>query len=113
MKKRFLKSIAHKVRLSILGTAVVAVVVSGSFFVVTEYSTYRDGFVENISSMSDVIAYNLTAPIVFSNKREANLTLESFATAPSVELGFVVDDSGSIVASYARDNVSVLPGSPE
>ncbi len=101
-KSRFFNSIVNKVRLSILGTAVVAVVVSGAFVMVSEYAIYRDGFVDNVSSFSDILAHNLSASIVFENESEATKTLNALATVPSVEAAFVTGVSGEVFALYRR-----------
>ena len=101
------RSIADNIRLSILTTAVVAVVVSGSFVIASEYVLFRDNFIENITSVAEVLSINVTAPLVFDDEREARETLAALGAVAGIEQGYIVDATGSVFATFIKQGRTV------
>ncbi|MDJ0848186.1 MAG: ATP-binding protein [Myxococcota bacterium] len=94
------RSILRRFRLSILATALIAVLVSGSFVIVTEYFVYRDSFRENVEGLGKVVGYNMHASLAFDDPSDAQKTLASLATVPAVRGGVVLRADGTALASY-------------
>ena len=97
------KSIVVKVRLMILATAIIVVGTTAPIVTVSQYAAFRDNFVQHVSSLADVTAFNLRAPIAFENSLEADKTLEPFVTVPAVEAGLVIAADGSLLGRYAKN----------
>ncbi len=100
------RPIVDKIRLSILTTAIIAVTVSGTFVITSEYFLYRDNFVTNIASVADVVGFNVRAPIVFDDAEEAELTLRSLGAVPGIHQGAVIQASGRIFARFDRSRAT-------
>ncbi len=94
------RSILRRFRFSILATAVIAVLVSGSFVIVTEYFVDRDAFRENVAGLGKVVAYNLHASLAFDDSSDAQNTLASLATMPAVRGAVVLRSDGTPLATY-------------
>src|SRR4029077_13332291 len=71
-----------------------------------EFLTYRHSALQNLTTLSQIIANNSTAALAFDNPEDARNILGALKAEPHIVAGALYDRKGSLSASYAS------PGSP-
>lgn len=81
--------------------AIVILQVIGTLFIVLR-SSYKKAMLEDIRTMTEVIANNSRAAIVFQDKRGAAKILKSLDAKPDIDCAALYTSAGSIFAEYER-----------
>jgi len=67
-----------------------------------EFLTYRHSAIQNLVTLSQIIANNSTAALAFENPEDARNILSALKAEPHIVLGALYDRKGALFASYAR-----------
>ena len=83
-------------------TCGIALLVASVVHVATEIIAFRQGMVENLSSLAQVIGNNSTAALFFEDQQAAEKTLSALRTESQIVAAFVLNDSDELFAQYTR-----------
>jgi signal transduction histidine kinase/CheY-like chemotaxis protein len=92
--------------------------VSTAFSFAYEVLTYRHSAIQNLTTLSQIIANNSTAALAFENPDDARNILNALKAEPHIVLGALYDGKGALFASYARAGFSAglasdIPAHPQ
>src|SRR5262249_10513733 len=71
-------------------------------FVVYDLTTFRDGMVQNLSTLGRVVAANSTAALAFKNRKDAAETLSSLRAKPEITAAALYDLQGKRFVTYTN-----------
>jgi signal transduction histidine kinase/ActR/RegA family two-component response regulator len=83
-----------------------------------EFLTYRHSAVQNLSTLSQIIANNSTAALAFDNPEDARNILSALKAEPHIVAGALYDRQGALFASYTKvaapsTLASAIPSHPQ
>ncbi|QYM77909.1 PAS domain-containing protein [Horticoccus luteus] len=93
--------IRWKLTLVIVGTSVLALVLTCGIFVTYEWVTYRREALGNLTTIGRLIADNSTAALGFDNPGEATELLATLRAEQAVTVAALYDTQGRLFATYA------------
>jgi len=99
---RFQRSIRDKVLLAMLATTFAALSVTAVVLVVYDYSTYRSGWVGDLTSQAQILAHACAPAIEFDDPNTAMQYLESLAARQRILAAAVYTTDGRPFATYVR-----------
>jgi signal transduction histidine kinase len=102
-------SIRRKLTLIIICVSALVLLLAGSIYVASEYNSRRNGLIQEISTLADVIGRNSNAAIVFSDAARAQSILQSLSAKPDIESAFIFDLSRELFAAYPAAAAAALP----
>lgn len=108
-------AIKHKLVAIIMLTCVMALLLAGGIFVLSEWGALRRQMVQNISTHAAMAGDNCKAALAFKDANDAKETLSALKEESSIVFGCVFLESGEVLASYHRDEAasSLLPSEPQ
>jgi signal transduction histidine kinase/CheY-like chemotaxis protein len=109
MIQRFRKSSIKRQLISImLLTSGLVLAVTALSFLVCDAISFRQGLKQNLAMLTNIIASNTNAAIVFNDPKSAQDTLEGLAANPHILTAYIILDGDRVFASYRR---KALPAS--
>lgn len=94
--------IQRKLLSGVLLTSGVVLAITSGLFLIYELAAFRDAMVNNMTTLSRVIATNSTAAFAFDNKDDATSVLSALAAEPSIEVSALYDARGDVFATYGE-----------
>ncbi len=85
-------------------TCITALLLSGSWYVVWEWTNLRQQIIQDLSTHTEMIAENCKAALAFDDAKDAQKTLSSLSVKSSIVSGSIYDKEGKIFAAYYRDD---------
>src|SRR5512138_890597 len=106
--------IRHKLIILNLGITAIVIIMAGTISFITEYISFRESLLQNLSSQATIIGSNSTAALLFNDQKDAREILGALRSIPGIEFAILFDNSGSELASYQgpQGNRRELPGFP-
>ncbi len=106
-------SIKWKITLiSLLVSYSAALLVSTALFL-TDVTLLRRALIQDLTTLAQIAALNVSAPLTFSDQQAAKETLFAFGAKSGVLFAGVYDRDGQMFASYRREGSNQLvPGAP-
>jgi signal transduction histidine kinase len=102
-------SIKQKLTSIIMLTSIVTLLLAVAAFVAIDVATLRDAMVKDITILSQIIASNSTADLVFNDQKSAAENLAALSVNPHVVASCIYSSNGDVFASYfRRDKVDKL-----
>src|ERR1043166_897717 len=95
-------SITRKQMVVIMLTSCMSLLLACGGFVAYEVITFRATVVENLSTLSDIVANNSTAAVQYGVQKSAADTLAMLRSEHSIEAALILNSSGKIFAEYQR-----------
>ena len=106
--------IRRKLLVAFIATNAMALLVACIAFVAFEKITYRKSLARNLTVLADALGRNSTAALSFSNREDAEETLQALRFDPSVISGCLYSEAGEIFATYPPGMpVRAFPASPQ
>lgn len=99
-------SIQHRVRAIILVVSVVVLSITATAFVIYEVISFKAQLVQNLTTLTAVIADNITLPLAFKSEETANDILEALKAEPDILLAAVFDEEGNFFAKYGPQSAT-------
>ncbi len=95
-------SIKRKLTIIIMATSTFALLLAGVAYVAYDVTTLRAAMVQNVSMLSEIIAANSTADLVFKDQQAATENLAKLAVNPRIVASCIYTSEGEVFASYVR-----------
>ena len=95
-------AIKYKLIAIVMLTCMVALLLVGSVFVVSEWSSLRNNTVTGLTTQSKITADNCKAALTFDDTKAAEETLKALKANDSIVFACVYRKNGEIFASFAR-----------
>ncbi len=95
-------SITRKLLLILMLTSGVTVLLASIAFETKDILTFRQGIVDDLSSLAEVIGINSSGALVFNDRRTAEKNLQALRAKPHVYAACLYDRGGNVFASYQR-----------
>jgi PAS domain S-box-containing protein len=95
-------SIRRRLTLMSAASSSAALLLACGSFLVWELFTFRGSLVDDVSTDAQVLAFNVTAPLLFNDPDAATTSLEALKAKPRIRSAVVTDNSGRIFASYGK-----------
>ncbi len=106
-------SIRRKLMVIILSTSGVVLLLTGVAFISYEWITFRRGLVQNVTTLSQVIATNSTAALAFRSPADARDVLKALEAEEIITAAVLYDHDGEIFAFYPDNlNPRLFPDHP-
>ncbi len=96
-------SLRSKLLLLVLGVTSVALLVSASAHLVHQVGVYRQRASQQLVSIADLVAVNVTAALAFDDPDAARDTITALSAIPRVQAAAVLDREGREFARWERD----------
>ena len=94
--------IKRKMTIAVLGTTGIALILACVAFIVYERHSFRAAMVRNLTVLADVLARNSTAALSFTDKDDAEKTLQALRVESSVAGACLYGTDGAQFATYVR-----------
>jgi signal transduction histidine kinase/ActR/RegA family two-component response regulator len=99
-------SIKRKLTFIIMLTSIVTLLLAAAAFVTYDLITLRDAMVDDVSMLTQIIAANSTADLVFNDQKSAEENLATLRANPHVESSCIYTKEGKVFASYFRHGMA-------
>ena len=99
-------SIKQKLTCIIMLTSTVTLFLAVTAFVANDVVNLRDAMVKDITILSQIIASNSTADLVFNDQKSATENLGALSVNPHVVASCIYGRNGDVFASYFRHNLA-------
>jgi two-component system, sensor histidine kinase len=96
------RSIRRKLTTVILGTALVALLVTALAMVVYEARTYHQSWVSDLTTQADILGKSAEAALNFNDPKAASDNLAALRLRPQISAAAIYDGDGSLFATFAR-----------
>jgi two-component sensor histidine kinase/HAMP domain-containing protein len=96
-------AIRHKLMLIVMVSTIVALIVAGTVFVVTDRVSIQRAFIQKLEILTAVVGYNCTAAVTFSDKTDAEHILNGLRKEHSVLGAYLYDSTMTLFAGYCWD----------
>lgn len=110
-KRRLLKfrdiSIKRKLMVIIMLTSMISLTLCAAAFVTTELLLFRDGMLEDLSTMAEIIGTNCTAALAFNDQKAAEEILAALKAEPHIVSARIFTADGKIFAQYGSKNMDI------
>ncbi|MGE0407199.1 MAG: ATP-binding protein, partial [Candidatus Korobacteraceae bacterium] len=90
-----------------------ALLLASAAFLIYEQATFRTDLLRSLSTQAEVIGTNSISPLIFDDPEAANRNLSALQNAPDIQAGAIFNGDGKVVATYAREDPSLVPSSPD
>jgi two-component system, sensor histidine kinase len=109
------RSIRRKLTTVILGTALVALLVTALAMVVYEARTYHQSWVSDLTTQADILGKSAEAALNFNDPKAASDNLAALRLRPQISAAAIYDGDGSLFATFAPngDAAANLPATAE
>src|SRR5262245_45113088 len=97
------RAIRQKLLITSLFSKSVVLLLASVAFITTDFLTSRSYLAKNISTLGEVIGFNVTSAIVFNDLTSANQTLASLSVRPSILSAGIYTSDGRLFAHWERD----------
>ena len=98
------RSLSRQVGGSIFAVSAGALLISAVFFVSVEIQSYKQQLLEHIKVVSNVVAINSSAALVFDDPATANLLLSSLEAGPGLVAATILTAQGEVFTEYFVDS---------
>jgi signal transduction histidine kinase/ActR/RegA family two-component response regulator len=88
----------------IMGTSSVALIVACTVFMVVDLISFRNRTTKDLSTMVEMVAYNIRPAVVFQDPEGARNTLGAFSTNPRILAAGIYDRNREILARFDRSD---------
>lgn len=95
-------TIKQKLVFMIMIACIATLIVAVSIFMGYEWANLREFMVINLSTQAEILADNLTSPVMFNYEDDARETLSSLRVESSIVFGGVYTKEGNLMASYYK-----------
>ncbi len=95
-------SIKKKLLVIIMAVSIAALTVASTAFAVIEIRSFRQSMVRDLSTLAEVIGYNSSASLMFSDPVDAGVTLKTLQAKPAVRASWLFNQDGSLLAEYRK-----------
>ncbi|MCK4709316.1 MAG: HAMP domain-containing protein, partial [Gammaproteobacteria bacterium] len=95
-------SIAQKIKQLILFISGGALLIASVAYIAIDIVSYRQSLIEQVTVLSDFIATNATAAIIFDDTKTAKILLQSLNTEESILGAHLYKDNGKLFSSYSN-----------
>jgi len=103
----------RKLTFVIIGSTVVALLVTGSTFLVYDQASLRTRMQRDLSILAQVFSLHCTAALAFQDREAAQRTLEALRAEPHIVQAAIYDAKGRVFAAYLRQGaIQDLPARP-
>jgi signal transduction histidine kinase len=102
MLHRVKLSIRYKLFIVVMATTLAALVVAGTTMAVYDLQTYKEQWINDLSSKADILGRASSAALSFDDRQTAQGYLELLKTRPRVISAAIYDARGRLFATYAR-----------
>ena len=102
-------SIKNKLKAIIILTSFAVLLVLFLVFVLTQRTFLRNKLVQEMDLLTQNLANNCAASVIFDDQRTANETLETLKANPQVTLAIIYDSEKQVFSSYQQTTASDLP----
>lgn len=82
--------------------SIMALVVASSSFLLYEVVSARRALVKDLTSFADMLAFNVTAPLLFNDPDAATTSLQALQGQPNIRWAMLTDRDGKTFASYGQ-----------
>jgi two-component system NtrC family sensor kinase len=83
-------------------TTGVALLLAGWMLQLTEFVSFRDSLLQNLTAQAKILASNSTAPLVFSDRKAAVENLNALKAAPDITRAIIYGKGGRVFAEFQR-----------
>src|ERR1051326_5734888 len=105
--------IRRQVMAVILLTSGAVLLLTCAAFIVSEWVTFRQGLVQNLSTLARITADNSSAALAFENESDAEGVLAALRIEDNIVQAGLYDRNGRLFTSYPTNApVSVFPAAP-
>lgn len=94
--------IKHKLIIINLFTTGVAFLLVGAALIISEYVSFKDSLLYNLTAQAKILANNSTAPLTFNDEKAAGETLSALKASPNIECAIIYGKDGKVFADYCR-----------
>ncbi len=102
-------SIKRKLLLIMMAVSIAALTFASTAFVIIEVSSFRQTMVRHLSALAEVVGYNSSASLVFSDSTDAGAVLKTLQAKPDVRAAWLFDAQGTLLAGYLKDGDPAMP----
>jgi signal transduction histidine kinase len=96
-------TIKHKLIAITMLTCLIALLLSGTWYIIWEWANLRRQLVQDIMTHTEMIAENCKAALAFDDAHDATKTLNALGVKSSIVSGIIYDKNGKIFAAYYKD----------
>src|ERR1700757_569026 len=106
-------SIRNKLMRVIMLVCGIVVLVTCAIFFLSDFYSFRENTLQNISTSGEIIANNSTAAIAFESKEDAQEILSALKAEPHIIAASIYDINGKLFCAYPSSyNINDLPAKP-
>src|SRR5213592_2463170 len=106
--------IRRKLTIVILLTSTVVLLLTCGAFVAYEVITFRQGLAENLTTLAQITAENITAALAFDNQSDADGVLSALRIERNVVAAGLYNKNGELFANYPTNlPAGAFPSKPE
>lgn len=98
-------SIKNKLMAILMITSGIVLLVVSLAFSINELISFRSNIQRELTSLSDIIGKNVSAALLFGDRKSAEETLETLSLKPNILAGFLFSQDGDIFSSYISKDV--------
>lgn len=115
MLRTISQSIRYKLLVLVLGTNLVALIVTGTVFLIYDLRNYREMWVNELVTQGDILSRATAPALEFDDPKSANVYLALIEARPQITAAAIYNARGKLFAQYqSRDaQVTALPALPE
>lgn len=105
-------SISQKLTLIIVATSVIVLLLASVTFVAYSLVSFQRQLVRDTSVLARLIGLNTAAALTFNHTEEATETLSALNAESGIQLAYLLDRNGKLVAKYIRHDTRETPLTP-
>ncbi len=94
--------IKHKLIMINLLTTGIALILAGWALQLTEFVSFRDSLLQNLTAQAKILANNSAAPLVFNDQKAAGENLHALKDAPDIARATIYGKDGRMFAEFRR-----------
>jgi signal transduction histidine kinase len=92
--------IKHKLIMINLLTTGIALLMAGWVLQLSEFVSFRDSLLQNLTAQAKILANNSTAPLVFNDRKAAVENLHALKDSPDITRAIIFGKDGSVFAEF-------------
>ena len=105
MKSKKNRSIRLKLIFLLSLSASIALFISSMFLLSYTYVVQKNGSLQKLSELTDIMGENLIATIEFDDKESASTLLKSLKASKNIHSAFIFKDKSSMFSSYVKKDI--------
>lgn len=96
-------TVKNKILVIVISSIILSLITAFFLFAIYDRQSYKQGIIEELTVLSDVIAKRSSAALLFQDERAATANLESLSVKDNIIVACIYLADKSVFASYSRD----------